>query len=92
MSNDAETMAARFREAGIIAEAGPGGAVIITASDLEAAAILAYLGDILVNVADQQSVNEHARHDGCYVGCIHDPGRLHPGEDNNPRTGFAYND
>jgi hypothetical protein len=35
---------------------------------------------------------DHARHGGCYVDCCHDPGRLHPGEDNNPRTGFAYND
>jgi hypothetical protein len=41
---------------------------------------------------DRASQAAHARHGGCYVGCRHDPGRLHPGEDNNPRTGFAYND
>jgi hypothetical protein len=52
----AEAMATRFREAGILAEAGPGGTVIITASDVEAAAILAYLGDILVNIAEQREV------------------------------------
>ena len=41
---------------------------------------------------DRASQAEHARQDGCYVGCIHDPGRLHPGEDNSPITGIAYND
>jgi hypothetical protein len=39
-----------------------------------------------------QDKAEHARHGGCFVGSQHDPGRLHPGEDNSPLTGIAYND
>jgi hypothetical protein len=54
LQQDAEAMAAKFREAGINAEAGLGGSVVIYASDQQAAAILAYLGDILINVSQQQ--------------------------------------
>jgi hypothetical protein len=54
LRQDAEAMAAKFQEAGINAEAGLGGSVVIYASDQQAAAILAYLGDILLNVSQQQ--------------------------------------
>lgn len=54
----AEAMAAKFTEAGITAEAGLGGSVVICASDQEAAAILAYLGDILANVARQNEAEK----------------------------------
>ena len=48
------------------------------------------VADFIAQVRASQA--EHARHGGGYVDCRHDPGRLHPGEDNNPRTGIAYND
>jgi hypothetical protein len=54
LQRDAEAMAAKFQGAGINAEAGLGGSVVIYASDQQAAAILAYLGDILLNVSQQQ--------------------------------------
>lgn len=61
MRRDAEAMAARFQAAGINAGAGLGGSVVIYASDHQAAAILAYLGDILIieRQLDSGEIGEH---------------------------------